>query len=526
MPLSATPVLNAVDTQVAHLRHQIAMTLAEKENMLAQMKEARRGGQRAEAALRAEIETVKRASEKAGALDMRSKQKALALQEQVKQAWSGGEAADAEAINIERAFPSLETRLQTLMIEVDSAKDSWKIVREQEDDVREKDRKMRAEENKRLADVQAKLDKLRSKQDKKEAEKLDMEKRIEELERAREDAVRRHQQAHALSRPWDPEHRNLSAHPSLNNLAAGYAAGPAYRPRQAPGYTPRFPSAGARSPQLATSVPHNIYAVSPQTSQAVFRPKIRPPTVNAAAAPFQPSYLQDPVHHTTSLMPPTLQHRIFVPPVRPRPQPNFHPPPSVVEQQATRSSPTTLSPPSFPPLPGQLPSPTANSKAPAGPTLASIVTRAVLSPNSLLQTSVQSPNSRQTQPGAPISPISSTSPHQRHRSPSPGFSVAELSSSTSPKVSNIPLGSQKVTFAPPPDRNFPSLSPAGPWTAFGSDLQGSSALSLGSAPQLALSNPARRAHSPVHFGELGMAGQVGAVGQQRRQGSGSSGTGP
>lgn len=419
-----TNILNPVDSQAAQLRHLIAVAHSEKEHLQFQIKEARRASQRQEAALRVEIETVKRGTEKAGGMDLRAKQKALALQEQVKQGWAGGEAADKEVLVVEGGLEDLETRLTEIKAEVESIRQEEKLAKEQEEDAREKDRRARGEEEKRLAEVVGKVEKLRTRKEKKEVEKAELEKRLEELEKQREEAERR-----------TSTHR-LSAHPSLNNLSGGYAAGPAYRPRGAQGYQPRYPSAGA-----------------PRTTPVFRPPKPTPtsspaPSVRAQAQPFHPSH---PYSYDTTLMPPQLQHRIYPPSVRPRPTPNFHPPPSVLAEQQ-RQSPTMLSPPAFPPLPGQRSGGGGDSKA-AGPSLASIVTRAVMAPGSALAAVRPSPPSSVRSPvfvpGQPLSPSTPTT------------------ASSTPPV-NSSSSSSRVSWAPPPERekgDFPPLSPTGPWAA-------------------------------------------------------------
>jgi chromosome segregation ATPase len=128
-----TNILNPIDTQAAQIRHMIAAAHAEKEHVQSQIKEARRASQRAEAALRLEIETVKKATEKAGSLDLRAKQKALALQEQVKQAWAGSEHAEKETTSVEGGLAELEGRLESIKAEGEGVKEEWKAAKDKEE---------------------------------------------------------------------------------------------------------------------------------------------------------------------------------------------------------------------------------------------------------------------------------------------------------------------------------------------------------------------------------------------------------
>ena len=533
-----TNILSPIDTQAAQLRHLIASAHAEKDHIQSQIKEARRASQRAEAALRAEIESVKKAIDKAGAMDLRAKQKALALQEQVKQGWAGAEAAEKETAVVEAGMDELETRLDALRVDAESVRGEWKSTREKEEEVRDREKKARAEEEKRLAEVVGRVDKLRAKKEKKEAERVELERRLEELARQTDEAERRNEEDRQARRSsgyypirWDEygEHnRSLSAHPSLNNLSTqnSFSAGAGYRPRGgAQGYQPRYASAGTVRPSVLQPSPTHSNAFYPVAPPAATSPAFRPPKatsssspaivarapsssgVNVAAVPFHPSSSYGPIpisniaagsyEHTAPFMPPHLQHRIYLPNVRPRPVPNFHPPPSVLADQANRTS-----PPAFPPLPGHATSSvptTGKSIAPPGPSLASIVTRAVLSPTSALaaqQATGPSPSTRLS-PSAGFSPylgaVQSPSPVSPITPSPPG--VASPTNMGFQGTSSAPRASQAMAFAPVsrgergergdvPD--FPPLSPTGPWalsnTVAGSGVDTASVRREGTPP--------------------------------------------
>ncbi|KAL7419059.1 hypothetical protein Q5752_005895 [Cryptotrichosporon argae] len=583
-PLAAVPtnILSPSDTQTAQVRIALSAAAAEKEHLAARIKESRKNAQRAEAALRAEIEAAKRAADKAGSMDLRAKQKALALHEQVKQALAGAEAADKEAAEVEAVIPGLERGVKIVSDEVEGVRKEWKAVKEREEAVRDEDRRARGEEEKRLAEAVAKLDKARARRDKREAERAELARRLEDLERERDEAERRGEEertrrASALYARWDDEYasaghgagagggagRTLSAHPSLTNLngstgnqgAGAFYRGRGYRfngrhasqpsPTHGSGfYHPTHPhphphGTHAHTHPHAPTHAHSLPAPSASPSPA-FRPpapapapgagrtspipQTRVPGPNPAAQPFLPSThstspLQthaaaQPDH--TALMPPSMQHRIYLP-VRPRPVPTFQPPPSVVAEKAaaqesasvadgaapssshstspatspgfspanagfsptaaafavaspppTFSAPTFQPPPphaapAFPPLPGQsgsVPQAQAN-----GPSLASIVTRAVLSPAGMAHALGR----------GPASPVSPGLARDREREPS-GKGEAHVRDSTR---ENIGLGSAasppayagatppalagRVMFAPPPDKEHPSLAPGGPW---------------------------------------------------------------
>lgn len=475
-PLVApTPILSPSDAQAAQLRQHIAAAHVEKEHLQNQIKEARRASQRAEAALRVEIETVKRAIEKAGTMDMRSKQKALALQEQVKQGWAGAELAEKEMHDLEGGLADLERVLEEVKLELDTVKDEWRVVKDREDEIREKERKARSDEDKKLAEVVGKVDKLKARTEKKESERIELEKKLEDLERQKEEVERRNEEqkhrrgsgywpgpapaatAGVGTRQWDDPTSQHPTHPIPNLHGPGLGPTVGYGAHRGGrgGYGPRFPSGGPIRPSnnvilppTAPSPTHpsggpgpyfnpNPHPHSPSAAGSGSSITTRPPPrsvsaaplsnqnqtgmaspsqahraisggVNASAAPFHPTGSE---HHT--MMPPQLQHRIYLPNVRPRPSPNFHPPPSVMadrdrdrdrdRQGQGQGSPTSLSAPQFPPLPTTSPTPTNQPGASGskgsnvnGPSLASIVTRAVLSPTSTLATATANANANAT----------------------------------------------------------------------------------------------------------------------------------
>lgn len=470
----------------------IAAAHAEKEHVQTQIKEARRASQRAEAALRLEIETVKKATEKAGSLDLRAKQKTLALQEQVKQGWAGAENAEKETTRVEDGIAEQEVKLESTKGELEGVRDEWKASKDKEEEIRDREKKNRAEEEKKLQEVVGKIEKLRLKKEKKEVEKAELQKKLDDLLKQAEDVEKKTEDEKVAKNRgaywWDPytqqhhhgnhdHHRTLTNHPSLNNLSNSFA------PRGR-GFAGRFPSAGSTRPTPAHSSPtHTGFHPPSHPNNPGASPAFRPPKltgspsvsnrttsstgVNVAAMPFHPSNL--PVspgqtrsgsgenntggsneNHTT-LMPPQLQHRIYLPNVRPRPTPNFNPPPSVL---AERQSPTLLTTPSFPPLPGTSGSSSTGQKS--GPSLASIVTRAVLSPSALAERGMTS------SPGPGSSALRSPT------FPSPGVGSASTNSSTTPPAFG---GNRAVTFGPPPDRSSSEggFNPgSGPWSGLGS----------------------------------------------------------
>lgn len=479
-----TPILNPHDAQTAQTRHLIAAAHAERESLQLQIKEARKTAQRSEAALRTEIESMKKSNEKAASSDQRNKQKYLALQEQVKQAWAAAETAKEDTKGVKSGVPELEKRLAAVKADLDGVRGQWNGVKEEEEEAREVDRKHRAEEDKKLADIVNKIDKINNRKDHKEAERTELLKRLEDLERQRDDIERKADEEKNMRRQgyypgvWQQAHgnydhgRSLSSHPSMTNLGTSTAfnTSASFRPRGG-GYQ-RFPSGGRPPQPVAQS---NFFPASGDSSPSWSAPLPKPTQAagsrgpsggsgtNPGAQPFQPNHSPtlasnppvsgngvnfDSLH--TALTPAQFQHRIYLPnSIRPRPGPNFHPPPSVLAEQAAQAAASTASSSSSAsPVPASKPSPLSSQPAfpplsttalpirPSGPgdngpSLASIVTRAVLAPTSALaqpgQSAAPGAGRPQQQPspqlfprsgspfGAPLSPTAAafTSPHSQ-----------------------------------------------------------------------------------------------------------------
>ncbi|GMK58305.1 hypothetical protein CspeluHIS016_0503370 [Cutaneotrichosporon spelunceum] len=382
-PVVPTSILSPHDAQTAQTRHLIAAAHAERELLQVQIKEARKTAQRSEAALKSEIESLKKSNEKAGSNDQRNRQKYLALQEQVKQGLAAAETASTETKEVKDGVPSLEKLMEQVAVDLEGVKAEWDEVKKAEDEAQEADKKRRADEDKKLSDIGNKVDKVRAKRDRKEAERAELAKKLEELERAREDVERRAEEEKTMRRQgyypghWNGQHHGFDARPppalpGMNNQhQSGNYTGSGFRPR--PGFAQRFPP-GGRPPATASPTVSNLYESynrprpAPNPTAAPFHPgNFSPPTAQPQASPAASTF--DSAIHT-ALAPPQFQHRIYLPNTRPRPSPNFHPPPSVLAAQAEKTA--------FPPLSGaQRPPATAG-----GPSLASIVTRAVLAPRS------------------------------------------------------------------------------------------------------------------------------------------------
>ncbi|KAH7104991.1 hypothetical protein BKA62DRAFT_432217 [Auriculariales sp. MPI-PUGE-AT-0066] len=165
----------SAEETAAQIRTTISSLSTEQSSLSEQLKLARRDLQRAEAALRAEIDTLKRASEKANAAEIRSKQKVLALQEAVKQSLAATSDAKAETTTVEREAATLRARERELEAQVQRLREEAAKSRALADEAVGQD-------NRRLADAQAELSTAESRGEKLFGKRDKLQELIPELE--------------------------------------------------------------------------------------------------------------------------------------------------------------------------------------------------------------------------------------------------------------------------------------------------------------------------------------------------------
>ncbi|KZT70458.1 hypothetical protein DAEQUDRAFT_725379 [Daedalea quercina L-15889] len=105
-----TPAPLTLEARRQQLSHELAALNTEHVQLTAALKTARKEAQKADAALRQEIDILKRAAERGAAGEQRAKQKVLALREARKQTEAAAEAIEEARKEIEVALPGLEQR--------------------------------------------------------------------------------------------------------------------------------------------------------------------------------------------------------------------------------------------------------------------------------------------------------------------------------------------------------------------------------------------------------------------------------
>jgi hypothetical protein len=153
---------------LASLQVTLSHLQAEHETLSSNLKSARRDSQRAQAAQRAEITSLKRTAQKHSSGDTRMKQKVRALEEAVKQAIKGREDVEAEYAVLDAARTEQSAELADAMRRFEEARaraeDSRARREKAEEEANNKLHGARAE----LAAVEARLEKLRAKRETRE----------------------------------------------------------------------------------------------------------------------------------------------------------------------------------------------------------------------------------------------------------------------------------------------------------------------------------------------------------------------
>ncbi|KAH9849617.1 hypothetical protein C2E23DRAFT_354830 [Lenzites betulinus] len=171
------------------LTHQLNALNAEHSSLTASLKTARKESQKADAALRSEIDTLKRASDRYAAGETRAKQKILALQEAVKQTLAAACEIEALVKDIEASLPGLEDQRAEVEKEWVKVKEDAKRTHARREEAAQKE-KARAEASQaELSFLVSKLDKLNGKREKLEGEGgvlAELEEKLRRLEEERE----------------------------------------------------------------------------------------------------------------------------------------------------------------------------------------------------------------------------------------------------------------------------------------------------------------------------------------------------
>ncbi|KAJ7487798.1 hypothetical protein FB451DRAFT_1081388 [Mycena latifolia] len=187
--MSATPpTVNphpqfTLEDRLNQLQHTLSVITSERDSLSVSLKTARRDAQKADAALRSEIEILKRASEKHTVAEHRARQKVLALQE-------AGKRAQISTREMEELVLEVEAELPALRSQRAEKEESYLKIKEDADRVR-KEREREADRERRKLDLMKseltglnnKMERLNGKREKLETGVIpDLEEQLREIE--------------------------------------------------------------------------------------------------------------------------------------------------------------------------------------------------------------------------------------------------------------------------------------------------------------------------------------------------------
>lgn len=312
-PPSTTAPLTLED-RYTQLQHALNLLATERETLTASLKAARRDAQKADAALRSEIDILKRASDKNGAAEHRAKQKILSLQEALKRAQTATRETEELMKEVECIVPGLEKQRAEKEEEYVKIKEEADRTRKERELEGEKERKRLEIMKGELTGLNNKLEKLNGKKEKIETGVvLDLEEQLNEIEReiqkaendsyaftynapvdlkelTMEDLIPTHPEPgieHSFSTPYTPQpirHQNTNPgtigrpsptaiqRPSPSNNSVGHQpqlwSPPPRQSQPHQGHNPRASSVHQQTPTLLTN-PHRRSSLKSTTSPPV-----------------------------------------------------------------------------------------------------------------------------------------------------------------------------------------------------------------------------------------------------------------
>jgi len=183
-PASSVPTPSiTLEDKVQQLNQSLSLLQSERDSLAVSLKTTRRDAQRADAAIRADIETLKRASDKFASVEHRARQKVLALQEAVKQTL-------AAAADVNTAVTDFESSMPGLREQQSEAEKEFEIAKQQATQARKEREALECQEKRRIDGLQielvglgGKLEKLDGKREKLENTVIpDLEEELRKIE--------------------------------------------------------------------------------------------------------------------------------------------------------------------------------------------------------------------------------------------------------------------------------------------------------------------------------------------------------
>src|SRR5258708_3667458 len=248
-----------VEERASHLLHELTALGSEKEALVTRLKAGRKESQRADHALRNEIEALKRASERAAQADQRSRQRFLALQEATKQLLAASVEADEQVKLVEGSLPQLEERVRTIENEYQEVQKEAAKSRSQVQEALKSDKRRVLEMEAELTSLNHRLEKLSTKRDKLVVNTVpELEERLSQLGREIEEVERLNQSREI---PLEGEDSNQTLRLPITTI---HQPSPGSTNVAPPGFPPhnnaprQIQPIGRPSNLIASSPPHHI----------------------------------------------------------------------------------------------------------------------------------------------------------------------------------------------------------------------------------------------------------------------------
>ena len=183
IPTSVPAQPATLEDKIQQLNQTLSLLQSERDSLTVSLKTARRDAQKADAATRADIETLKRASDKFASVEHRARQKVLALQEAVKQTLAAASDINTAVTDAEASLPALREQQATVEKECKLTKQQAAQAREERVALERHEKKQIDNLQSELAGLGGKLEKLNGRREKLENTVIpDLEEELRKIE--------------------------------------------------------------------------------------------------------------------------------------------------------------------------------------------------------------------------------------------------------------------------------------------------------------------------------------------------------
>lgn len=156
----------SIEDRRLQLNHTLSLLTAEHATLTSTLKSARKDSQKADAALRAEIDALKRVAERTAPAELRARQKARALQEAARQALAAAEQVQARVQELEESLPELVRQRDELEREWEQVRSEAEKVRRRREEAESRERKRVEAKQSELAGLAGRMERLSTRREK------------------------------------------------------------------------------------------------------------------------------------------------------------------------------------------------------------------------------------------------------------------------------------------------------------------------------------------------------------------------